>query len=661
MKNKFVKITICISILFILILFGSSVYNSKFSIDDNKIHSKNIIMSIEESINSADLDDNLIKKINEYLSEKKENSEYYFTKGYLDYMNDDYNNAIKNFNLASKNITISDSSFLKIYTYILLNESLQMENQYDLLTENCKIALSYISQNKIYKNDVTLLWRAISVLMNNESQIEDSITLLNSYLGKTKGLTNESIVKLTSNIGQLYTLVNKYSDAMYNYLDAINYIENNPSIPDGDYYKIKLLTNIGDINFILKQYEVAIKYYDEALSITLDDKSKDASSKSVTMINKCQTYIDLKEYELCIQNLDELNDFLPYLDPDIKDDIEILSNSILTLAHTAQHNFEEAERCIKISIDLLSKDKVEFSLNKDAFVYLSYAKLYKEQKLYDQALSIYNHVLTESINKGLELEDDIYKEVSEIYKEKQDLNNYIKYNELYIKYNDDNTSTLNKDYMEYSYITYENDLLKEKSYKYGLNLIIMVFSLIILSIIIFYKTRAVKKLRHSNFTDSMTGLYNRKYLSHYITKHKKKLLEKPLTVMIIDIDYFKKYNDNYGHIEGDKIIKEVANTLKNSIRKDDVAVRYGGEEMVLILPDISSNVSENIAKNIQTNLKNKNIEHKYSEVDNILTISIGIYTTKFLDQDIYSLINKADIALYNSKKSGRNKYTILSD
>lgn len=80
--------------------------------------------------------------------------------------------------------------------------------------------------------------------------------------------------------------------------------------------------------------------------------------------------------------------------------------------------------------------------------------------------------------------------------------------------------------------------------------------------------------------------------------------------------------------------------------------------MVLILTDISLNDTESIAQKIQNNLKNKNIEHKYSEISDLLTISIGIYNTKFLGQDIYSLINKADMALYKAKKAGRNRYEV---
>lgn len=662
MKNKKKFMISCLLIpIILLILFILSKYSSGTGEDEKAIQKKNIITYLEESIQHQVISTENLESINQYLLEITPDSEYYFIKGYLDYMSSDYKQAIQNFNLALEKMVDNTEPFVRIYTYILLNESLQMENQYELLDENCKIAIKYISEEKTYKNDVSLLWRAISVLINNEEQIQESISILSSYLNETKGLTNESKIRIIGNIGQLYSLVYKYSEAVYNYLDAIHLIDSNPSTPNGNYYKIKLLTNIGDINFSLNAYENAINYYNQALNITLDDKNLEALSKSLTLINQSQAYIELELYDLAIHQINELNSLLPYLQQDTKDDIEILMNNLLASVNIHQYNFEEAERQLTKAVELLKQDKVEYSLSKDVFISLTYAQLYKGKKLYNQALQAYDYVLTESGNKGLGLEEQVYQQISEMYEEKQDWANYIKYNELYIKQKNESTQIFKEDYMEYPTNLYENHLLEEKAQRYQLNLLIMLFSFIASSLLILVKTRSVKKLRHLSFTDSMTDLYNRKYLDYYMSKNKKKLLTRTLAVIIIDIDYFKKYNDNYGHIEGDRVIKEVANTLKESVRKGDIAIRYGGEEMVLILPDVSSHNAEAIVQKIQTNLKNKNIEHKYSEIDTRLTISIGIYATTFLNQDIYDLINKADIALYNAKKAGRNRYEVVYD
>lgn len=659
-KQNIIKGIGVISSIVFLVLFFIMKYSGIHAEEDGTQIGKNIAQ-LESRIKDQNLSLEEIEEINNYLITMSPDSQYYFIKGYLEYINSNYKAAIHNLNLALDSMGDSESAFLRIYTYILLNESLQMEHQYNQLVENSKKVLGYIAEENVYKNDIMLLWRAISVLLNNEEQIQDSISILKSYLNETKGLTDESVARLTANIGQLYTLTHGYSDAIYYYLDTINFINAHPSIPNGDHYKIKLLTSIGDIAFILNEYQSSIECYDQALNTNLQDNEQNALSKSLTFINKCQAYIELGKYNQAISLSNELKGLLSYLEPEIKDDIEILMYNIIALANVQLHNLDEAEIYLLKALELLEKDKIEYSLNKEVFIALTYAQFYKEKKSYDEALKAYDYVLTESINKGLSLEEKVYQQISEIYKEKKDINQYIKYNELFLKEKNDNTQIFKEDYIEYITNLYESDLLKIEAERYKINYLMMLFSLITLAIIILVKTRSVKRLRQLSFTDSMTDLYNRKYLDYYMTKNKKKLLSRKLSVIILDIDYFKKYNDNYGHIEGDRVITEVANILKESVRKGDIVVRYGGEEMILILPDVSQDNVELIAQEIQVNLKNKNIEHKYSEVSNQLTISIGIYTTLFVGQNIYNLINKADTALYRAKNSGRNRYEITSD
>lgn len=174
--------------------------------------------------------------------------------------------------------------------------------------------------------------------------------------------------------------------------------------------------------------------------------------------------------------------------------------------------------------------------------------------------------------------------------------------------------------------------------------------------------KVIKLLKKSNFIDGMTNLYNRKYLDYYIEKNKKNFDHKKVSIILIDIDYFKKYNDNYGHIKGDEIIKEVSNSLKNSIKDQGIVIRYGGEEMVLILPEVSIDNAKVIAEKIQESIRGKQIEHKYSEIYDILTVSIGVYTNEFSQNEgIYKMIDNADKALYGAKNKGRNRYEVFYD
>jgi len=134
-----------------------------------------------------------------------------------------------------------------------------------------------------------------------------------------------------------------------------------------------------------------------------------------------------------------------------------------------------------------------------------------------------------------------------------------------------------------------------------------------------------------------------------------------LSVMLLDIDYFKKYNDTYGHNEGDNCLRIIAQAINNTItRKGDFAARYGGEEFAVILPSTDEAGSQNIAIKILNVIRELKIPHIQSP-NGIVTISIGITTgNKNNTRDLNNYLIKADEALYMSKNNGRNQFTLLS-
>ena len=129
-----------------------------------------------------------------------------------------------------------------------------------------------------------------------------------------------------------------------------------------------------------------------------------------------------------------------------------------------------------------------------------------------------------------------------------------------------------------------------------------------------------------------------------------------LTLFIIDIDYFKKYNDTYGHVEGDICLAAIAETLASSIRDNDFVARYGGEEFAIVMSRADSNAAESVANRIFTNIKEKNIRHENS-VEPYVTVSIGCMTA-FPSADVKQgeFVVMADQALYMAKESGRNRF-----
>jgi len=164
-------------------------------------------------------------------------------------------------------------------------------------------------------------------------------------------------------------------------------------------------------------------------------------------------------------------------------------------------------------------------------------------------------------------------------------------------------------------------------------------------------------------TDSLSGLWNHGYFQYKLSqeiKHSKKD-EYPLSILIIDIDYFKNYNDTLGHQAGDKAITEISAILKESSRKDDFTCRYGGEEFALILPKTAKKTARIIAKRIRTNIEKHEFKHQEILPSNSLTVSIGVATCPRDAIDKDEIITKADSALYEAKRGGRNKVCAYQD
>lgn len=175
-----------------------------------------------------------------------------------------------------------------------------------------------------------------------------------------------------------------------------------------------------------------------------------------------------------------------------------------------------------------------------------------------------------------------------------------------------------------------------------------------------------KKNNTEAYTDPMTSLFNRRYLELQLSRmvHDAYQKKQPLSSIMLDIDYFKNYNDHYGHSMGDTVIEQVAHAIKDSIRdKIDVAFRYGGEEFFVLLPDTDADRANYAAEKIDYAIRQLAIPHEFSEVGMQLTISQGIYSAVPAGtekEDAARYINNADKALYQAKDNGRNRFETFS-
>jgi len=163
--------------------------------------------------------------------------------------------------------------------------------------------------------------------------------------------------------------------------------------------------------------------------------------------------------------------------------------------------------------------------------------------------------------------------------------------------------------------------------------------------------------------DVLTGIYNRRFLEENLRRVIKLISRSGgiLSVLMLDIDYFKKYNDTYGHSRGDECLRSVAEAVAGTLsRAEDFVARYGGEEFAVVLPHADAKGAQMIADKIITRIKALDIPHEKNEVASCISVSIGVTTGNVQHgQDYDDYLKRADEALYMSKNNGRNRYTYI--
>ncbi|MDD5400291.1 MAG: diguanylate cyclase [Sulfurimonas sp.] len=338
-----------------------------------------------------------------------------------------------------------------------------------------------------------------------------------------------------------------------------------------------------------------------------------------------------------------------------------LASTIYKAKHS-EVNAYEIKAQIKTAIDTINKEWKNYESHFKRYEEFSYVEYTAAEikatndyffKILD-ALAVGNNIKDLSISNFEERITHIHKVVSKLIEYEIDIAKYERKNFLNL---------------------YDSILLKV-----GAVLVIVIFGVMIISYYVFKSIKndqttleittkklkiANKKLENASYTDSLTGLYNRRYFNLIYEREirRAKRTHSYITFMMLDIDYFKQYNDTYGHIEGDIALKSVAKILKDALnRPSDFIFRLGGEEFGVLLSETSESDSATVAANICDVVRDSKIEHKGSKVNEFLTVSIGVaccIADEALDEEV--LISRADEMLYSAKENGRDGYDITTN
>lgn len=196
--------------------------------------------------------------------------------------------------------------------------------------------------------------------------------------------------------------------------------------------------------------------------------------------------------------------------------------------------------------------------------------------------------------------------------------------------------------------------------------ICLLFMLILACTIQHFAMQTLKKqisrlMEHSS-TDKLTELYNRNYLDLFLEKQieTSSKSKTPVSIIMVDLDHFKEINDNYGHVVGDHVLTIFAGVVLKCVRKTDIIARYGGDEFIVVLPDTDTETAESIAERIRRDVESEPIPPVNSKLINSVSCSVGVSTYPVHCDSKRNLIQTSDIALYEAKRSGRNRTVVYN-
>jgi diguanylate cyclase (GGDEF)-like protein len=185
------------------------------------------------------------------------------------------------------------------------------------------------------------------------------------------------------------------------------------------------------------------------------------------------------------------------------------------------------------------------------------------------------------------------------------------------------------------------------------------------NVILTFAEKYNREIEYLSFHDDLTGLSNRRRFENRLKSEWKRSVREhgTLALILVDVDYFKQYNDTYGHLAGDECLRRIAKTLQACCKRPaDLSARYGGEEFIILLPDTNVEGATIIAETIREKVEDLNIRHETSAAHTIVTVSVGVAVIK--PSRLHSqneLIARAGEALYFAKQHGRNLVSLIPD
>ena len=443
----------------------------------------------------------------------------------------------------------------------------------------------------------------------------------------------------------------------------------------GDNFQATMtLNNIATVYMLAEQWNKANTYLERALDLYVSNNYDNSLFEAILYSNSSATFFALGErakatlyMEQALEEADQTGSSRIKLST-----LADLSIQYANIGHTKQA-LAMAQRCVEVSQESGNTDHMLVNC------YEALATAYLAKKNYPEAISYANKVLDkleDSENAEIVWEMDILSKLVEAYEATGDYQqalNYMKRESLVRQtfyretYSDEILGE--KSALERQLNSREVELLQAKNELQHITLKEQrsreILYVTLFGILAYFSLRGILRLRRANAelknqnsTDSLTGAFNRRFLEGWRQTLSTEQDDYKYLISVIDIDHFKQFNDQFGHEAGDLVLTETVRVLQTNLRKDDLLVRWGGEEFILIMPLTNEEKVTDTLERLRASIEQHTVHYQQNQFK--ITISLGatVSDSAQLKSQWETVFAQADTQLYQAKRSGRNQYSV---
>lgn len=621
--------------------------NEDSSYDSSKVEKYNNNQEIKDILESE-----------EYITDPRVN----FVKGMEQYASDNTSNAINYLENSIKECDYDKNPKIVIRSLEELIHAYYYEN--DINT-----SLMYFNEFiELYDNDphneyfVTAVRWLTSGVYELPCSDEEKMNLLLNTRERAQEIEHPNTAEIIYKLSKCYEEKGESTKYMETLIEALKCSEE----VKNDYLTMFISVDVANCYSYREDYDKAIQYLMDIDTMHLEDIGLESEMKAYAKSTLAYIYYELEDYEKAYECALQAREYIALENEDyIKQDDEINNKVMIAQMGLALGHTEDAKVLLDEAKAAYEK-KLKFSyIGFDITLETAYGKYYEAINEDEEALKHYLNSFELSEEYGFNY--DCAVSIFMLYERLGDYKKAYEYLYSAHEYMQNKYETFAEEKSSYLMEEFQSEKkaqeiqhLKERNNHITLMISILATFTVLIIVCIFIIVRKNSELANVNGIlknlseiDVLTGISNRRALDEYINLERNEIHEenKPLTIAMLDVDYFKNYNDNYGHQAGDEVLNKVGKYLIEQKRANDFTARYGGEEFIVIMPHTDERKAFTLLESLRKGVYSFNLKHEYSAVSDKVTVSIGFATAVMGEEVGYKeLISRADRALYNAKQ-----------